>query len=371
VKLTYFFLYGRKERLLTNPECPKEMFYSYDYFLNKFSDTEIIQFTDDRKGLIPRILKFIDRVLNKLTKLPFFTYNALTSKNIKTINHSDYLVLAQDRIALSILPALIVIRLMNKKINISFFVMGLYNKKPKPGINFRLRNTILNLLFKIVDNIIFLGEGEYNYAIKNYPYLKNKSHLLPFMVDYSFWNTEKISSKSREGILFVGNDSNRDFDLLLKIAEQYPDIKFTFVTKKYKFKKPNLDNVKFIDGSWGNQMISDEELKNLYKKSKITIIPLKNSYQPSGQSVALQSMCVGTPVLITRTDGFWDKSNFVDKEDILFIPDNNINSWMQIIDRYYPDDEFLDQLSEKGLSLIKDKYTSESFHKNFSTIIGI
>ena len=83
--------------------------------------------------------------------------------------------------------------------------------------------------------------------------------------------TEKISSKSREGILFVGNDSNRDFDLLLKIAEQYPDIKFTFVTKKYKFKKPNLDNVKFIDGSWGNQMISDEELKNLYKKSKITI----------------------------------------------------------------------------------------------------
>ena len=39
----------------------------------------------------------------------------------------------------------------------------------------------------------------------------------------------------------------------------------------------------------------------------MTIIPLKNSIQPSGQSVALQSMACGTPVVITETFGFWDK----------------------------------------------------------------
>ena len=221
-------------------------------------------------------------------------------------------------------------KIFKSKANISFFVMGLYNKKPKPGMFFRIRNIILRLLHSVVDNIIFLGEGEFNHAIRNYPYLLEKSHLLPFMVDYSFWNTETTPSALKDGILFVGNDSNRDFNLLVNIAKEYPEIRFTFITKKFMFKKPDLNNVDFIDGSWGNQMISDKELKSMYNKSKITIIPLNNSYQPSGQSVALQSMCVGTPVLITNTDGFWDKENFNDKEEILFVPDSNIKSWKKL-----------------------------------------
>ncbi len=82
-------------------------------------------------------------------------------------------------------------------------------------------------------------------------------------------------------------------------------------------------------------------------------------------------MCVGTPVLITNTDGFWDKENFNDKEEILFVPDSNIKSWKKIIDEYYSDNEKLDELSQKGLNLIKKKYTSETFNENFSKILGL
>ena len=35
-------------------------------------------------------------------------------------------------------------------------------------------------------------------------------------------------------------------------------------------------------------------------------MPLVETLQPSGQSVALQSMSMGLPVLITKTEGFWD-----------------------------------------------------------------
>ena len=47
-----------------------------------------------------------------------------------------------------------------------------------------------------------------------------------------------------------------------------------------------------------------------YEQSNLSIIPLKNSLQPSGQSVALQSMSMEVPVLMTKTDGFWDHSVF-------------------------------------------------------------
>ena len=47
-------------------------------------------------------------------------------------------------------------------------------------------------------------------------------------------------------------------------------------------------------------------LKEIYDKSFISLIPLKDSLQPSGQSVALQSMSMMVPVIITKTVGFWD-----------------------------------------------------------------
>ena len=68
-----------------------------------------------------------------------------------------------------------------------------------------------------------------------------------------------------------------------------------------------------IKGHWNKQLISDEELRKIYSDASLSIIPIRNSYQPSGQSVALQSMSMGVPVMITYTDGFWDKIFLINK----------------------------------------------------------
>ena len=65
-------------------------------------------------------------------------------------------------------------------------------------------------------------------------------------------------------------------------------------------KKNVSANSSILKGSWGNPAINDLELRKLYRSAKLTIIPLKESLQPSGQSVALQSIACGTPVLITK-----------------------------------------------------------------------
>ena len=58
-------------------------------------------------------------------------------------------------------------------------------------------------------------------------------------------------------------------------------------------RKITKSNSKLIKGSWGEPGVSDLELRDLYRNAKVTIVPLKNSLQPSGQSVTLQSMsCV-------------------------------------------------------------------------------
>ena len=50
-------------------------------------------------------------------------------------------------------------------------------------------------------------------------------------------------------------------------------------------------------------------MRELYDRSRIVILPLINSFQPSGQSVTLQSLSMGLPTLITKTKGFGTTKN--------------------------------------------------------------
>ena len=74
-------------------------------------------------------------------------------------------------------------------------------------------------------------------------------------------------------------------------------INFKFVTS-HNFKKEELPkNVSYIKANWNENILSDKDIKNFYTDAKVTILPLIDSFQPSGQSVSLQSMAMGTPFL--------------------------------------------------------------------------
>ena len=61
---------------------------------------------------------------------------------------------------------------------------------------------------------------------------------------------------------------------------------------------------------------------------KMVILPLKNSLQPSGQSVAMQAMATKTPVLISKTMGFWNFEDFKDKKTF-FVEPNDLDNWIE------------------------------------------
>ena len=44
----------------------------------------------------------------------------------------------------------------------------------------------------------------------------------------------------------------------------------------------------------GESALSDKDLAKLYQNARFTFLPISNTPQPSGQSVALQSMACGT-----------------------------------------------------------------------------
>ena len=89
------------------------------------------------------------------------------------------------------------------------------------------------------------------------------------------------------------------------------------------FTNSKLKNLNLFKGSFGSKDLKDSQLRDLYNNARLIILPLKNSYQPSGQSVTLQAMSCGRSVVISKTEGFWDTKNFKNKEHLFFVEKND------------------------------------------------
>ena len=370
--VTYLFVSGRKNRIVSDKIYSKEFFYSYHFVKKYFSNVEILEFNDVKNvyRITANTLKFIDKTLRKITKLPFFMTEIINYVNFKKLYTTDILVATNDRIGLSIMPILFIKKLVfRKQISNNMFVLGLFSNISNSSVIRKIQKIILGLCFRVYDNFIFIGKSEYEYAKENNRKFERKFHYIPFSVDFNFWNTSNLPKKNDDYVLFIGNDGYRDFDKVIKIAKNLQNVNFCFVTNQIKKEDRLPSNVKLIEGHWNYEILSDEELKEIYNNAILTIIPLKDSLQPSGQSVALQSMSSGTPVMISKTSGFWDFDHFTNLENIVFIEDNSVKNWCMQINSLIKDPNTLKAIANNGLHTIKNYFNLEIFDYKVFDII--
>ncbi|MFM8886503.1 MAG: glycosyltransferase, partial [Chthoniobacterales bacterium] len=60
--------------------------------------------------------------------------------------------------------------------------------------------------------------------------------------------------------------------------------------------------------------------RELYQGAACVVVPLKESPQPSGQSVAMQAMMCGAPVVHTKTSGWWGGDTIRAGQEVLLVP---------------------------------------------------
>ena len=88
--------------------------------------------------------------------------------------------------------------------------------------------------------------------------------------------------------------------------------------------------------------------------------------QPSGQSVAQQSLAVGIPVLITETPGFWT-DQFSVNEGIYLVDENKINKWSKKIEEILSKEN--NSISSKNKEVLKKYFSVEKFNKTLESLI--
>lgn len=364
-KSTFIFNSGRKKYLYDEDKA-KDHFYAVTFFIKEEKYVEIIEFEEEQKSIFSKLLYLYDKVLNKLFSVPSYTHKLVSFKNLKILMKSKKIYLVNESVGFSSLPMLICIKLLTKN-KVNLFVMGLYSKNINSNFFQLIHNFFIKFLIFMTDNVLFLGKGEMKKA-EMFHINSNKLKYVGFAIDTNFWKNSNIFPKQhRDYILFVGNDQNRDIKLLLDIAKQKSDLKFLFLTNLQFDEKKLPGNINLIRGSWKDNDISDNDLKEIYKKALITIIPLKDSFQPSGQSVCLQSMCVGTPVLISKTKGFWDTNLFKDQENIYFA-DNSISDWSQKIDKILVYDPEVQKVIRNSQKIVLSELDIQNYFKKIKLL---
>lgn len=226
---------------------------------------------------------------------------------------------------------------------------------------------ILSFFYNSIHSIV-LGEGEHREMVKRYFLKRDHIHYIPFGVDTSFWKFEKSPSGekiSEPYILSVGSDYYRDYSLLLKVAKE---INYKIIILSgHDLCSEGLPNVEIIKGSAGRPALSFIELKRLYENAICLVTPVKNCWQPSGQSSSLQAMACGTPVIIANYKGLWCRNLLLSLKSVLLYRVNDVcDCKKKILDLISCDELRLD-LRKNGLSYVNNYVNS----KKFSYELGI
>ena len=363
-RITYLFLDGRINRI-HDINYADDFFYGYRYFLEKFKEVQIIEMQIAKKNKFRNFIGYIDKVLRKISNCSFFLNDIINFENFKKIKNTEVLIITNDRLGYSSIPFLIYLKLKKRKT--VMFVMGMIKIEYKYSFVKFFNNIFTKLLIKLCSNLIFLSENECLQAKKKYKNEKHKLEFVPFCIDTDFWQSSN-DYKVKNNILFIGNDGKRDYKLVKTIANKLENFNTTLISRRIN--NNGLDSsVKLINTSWKSNDITDTELKNFYEDAALVFLPLVNSLQPSGQSVTLQAMSMGVPVIISDTEGFWDRNNLVSDKNIFLIKNLNADEWVSKINTLINDKEALSNISLESKKVVNNFYKKDILIKRLSELV--
>ena len=116
------------------------------------------------------------------------------------------------------------------------------------------------------------------------------------------------------------------------------------------------NNIQVIKGNWHSQALSDAEMRDLYCDSEFVILPLKETFQPSGQSTCLQAMACSKAVLISNISGIWDRKLLQHKENIYFMKPGDCGDLNKAVHLLCKNIELRKTIEKNGRKLIKHHF---------------
>jgi hypothetical protein len=212
---------------------------------------------------------------------------------------------------------------------------------------------IIRAALNRLDHVFFLSPADRDRVVARYGIPAGKTSLFEFGVDTEFWRPS--ADVAEEDFVFsIGQDWNRDFQCLVE-APVSRNIRI--VTSLPVHVPAGRDHVEVIKGEFSGKLITDQELRRIYSAARVVVVPSRDVYQPAGQSVALQAMSCGRPVIISGIKGLWAPDKLKDGENCLIVPPGGRDALARAIERVFLDAAFAERLGRAARETVVSNFS--------------
>lgn len=216
--------------------------------------------------------------------------------------------------------------------------------------DWRLRERIINYTLPRLDRLYVLGANQIGHIEGKFAPCRGGISAIGHYVDTDFFTPDGTGQDG--AILSVGDDVGRDFPTLLAAVE--PIDRPVIIKASRRVADTTQADVRII-----RERISYPDLRDLYRRSGIVIVPTHVTHNACGVSTILEASACGRPLIVSDNPGIRDF--VVPGETCLVVPPNDPAALEAAIRTLAADSALRRRLGANARALAEQKFTYEAF----------
>jgi glycosyltransferase involved in cell wall biosynthesis len=335
----------RLDRIGRGTEVPREFFYGYFDLAAAGLSATMLSSAGAVPGRRGAVADFVERGFARLVALGARPFSARLSAD--WVDGAKVLISFTDGFSLSL--GLGFPRRANRPVLIGGF-HGLSDLELRAAAPARpLARALIRRALRRLDHVFCFGPADREVAIARYGLDPARSSVIRFGVDTDFWRPLPDVTVD-DVVIAVGQDPNRDFDLLAAAPGGHST---RIVTRRRVNIPAGASHVTVTSGDfYGTSSMSDTDLRSAYNTAAAVVVPLKDVWQPTGYSVTLQAMSCGRPVILSNIRGLWSKDLLRDGDNCLLVPPGDAAALGAAIGRLRTDPELAARLGHRARATV-------------------
>lgn len=268
---------------------------------------------------------------------------------LNKIRQSDLLISTSDSAGL---PVALLKALKIVKTPQFYTTIGLAGQDKSLGPNWTF--TFFKKLVTFPEKIICYSPAEKNFLIERWQIPRDKVIYFPFCVDTDFYQPTKTSRENY--VLVVGRDLGRDYQLLLRVARQLPDIPFKLICSPR-----NLQGLTVPSNVEVEYDVNYQTLRKRYQDCRLVVLPLRETQRASGQICLMEAMACAKTVIVSGVKGLSEVYDLKSNENCIFTPVNNAKVLKGQINRLWNNTRLRRKIGSQACRLVEKKYSQRKY----------
>jgi len=236
---------------------------------------------------------------------------------------------------------------------------------PALAAGYARRKRLQDYVLPRVDRVLVYGRVQLEYLRAEYGSTV-RADFIHFRADTDFYQpSNHAATPDRPYVLSVGLDGGRDFDTLAQAAREFTAESVPGGRVILHTSRPVSDQSGPLEIS--GKTISFVELRDLYARASVVVIPLRDLIHPGGITSLLEASGMGRPIVVSASRGLAD---YVENgRNAIVVPSGDARAMSSAMATLVRSPEVARRLGEEARRFVVGTCDNRRYAKTLATII--